>query len=89
METRAKKIGSSVRHSIGIINGHVVRGGIRMRQQSAPGNPSCLALPNSHRKRLILEDSRALSRLVVVGGRHDPAQKHVRQPALPGGASNF
>jgi hypothetical protein len=34
-ETRAKKIGSSARNSTGIINGHVVRGCIRIRQECA------------------------------------------------------
>jgi hypothetical protein len=73
METRANKIGSSATHSTGIINGHAVRGCIRIPQEAAPVNQSCVAPMKFQSQAFDYQGGRALSCLVVVGGgRHDP-----------------
>jgi hypothetical protein len=67
MET--SNIGNAARHCTGTLHDHVVGGGIRMRLESASINQSCVA-PLKHSSELPdYQSSRALSRLVVEGGR--------------------
>jgi hypothetical protein len=62
------KIGSSTRRCTGAINGHIVRGWIRTRKESAPANLSCVAPMKFQSQAFDYQEGRALSCLVVVGG---------------------
>jgi hypothetical protein len=63
---------SSARHGTSTINYQVVRGCLRIRQESAPANQSCVTPMKFPSQSLDYLGGRALSRLVAVGGvRHD------------------
>jgi hypothetical protein len=61
MENEVKKIGGSAGHCTGTINGHGIRGGIRIRPESAPTNPSCVAPMNLQLQAHDYQGGRALS----------------------------
>jgi hypothetical protein len=83
MENEVKKIGSPARHFTNTIKDRGVRGCIRIRQEAAPANQSCVAPRKFQSQAINYQGGGALSCLVVVGGHSQIPQSKVLRSLAP------